>query len=341
MSFPHGTDAGLDSVKATPLGDRFAWNRRAFLHAAGWASLGGLGVSSLSAQQTGPSARRPRPCLTPGSIGVEGKQMEVMEMAVRHGFEAVEPFPGFLAGKKSDLGEVRQVMKRHGLTWGASGLSVDFRKDDNVFRQGMKGLPRLAQALQEFEATRVGTWISPSHATLPYLQNFKLHATRLREIASLLKDHGLRLGLEYVGTHTLLVRQRYPFVHTLAETQDLIGEIGTGNVGVVLDTWHWWQAEDTPADIESLKAEDIVSVDLNDAPAGIEKRSQLDHQRELPGATGVIDVAPFLRALAKIGYDGPVRPEPFNKVLNALPNESALEATARAMKKTLALAGSF
>jgi hypothetical protein len=55
------------------------------------------------------------------------------------------------------------------------------------------------------------------------------------------------LGLEYVGTQLLLVGRKYPFVHTLAETRELIAEIGIGNVGLVLDTWHWWTAGDTEA----------------------------------------------------------------------------------------------
>ena len=125
---------------------------------------------------------------------------------------------------------------------------------------------------QKAGATRVGTWLSPGHAELTYRENFQQHANRLREIAKVLGDHGLRFGLEYVGTQLLLVEKRYPFLHTLAETRELIGEIGADNVGLVLDSWHWWTAGDTVEDLLSLENKDVVSVDLNDAPAGLEKR---------------------------------------------------------------------
>ena len=125
----------------------------------------------------------------------------------------------------------------------------------------------------------------------------------------------------------------------MAETKDLIAEIGTGNVGLVLDSWHWWQAGDSVEDILSLKNEEIVSVDLNDAPAGVPKEQQMDGQRELPCATGVIDVAAFLKALQRIGYDGPVRAEPFNRALNELDNEAACGATIKAMRKAFELVG--
>jgi ferritin len=57
----------------------------------------------------------------------------------------------------------------------------------------------------------------------------------------------------------------------------------------------------------------------------------------LPLATSVIDVPAFLRALAAIGYDGPVRAEPFNEALRKMPREEALAATALAMKKALSM----
>jgi sugar phosphate isomerase/epimerase len=123
----------------------------------------------------------------------------------------------------------------------------------------------------------------------------------------------------------------------MAETKELIAEIGTGNVGFVLDSWHWWTAGDTIEDLRTLKNEQIVSVDLNDAPAGIPKEQQIDGRRELPRATGVIDLAGFLKALQEVGYDGPVRPEPFNKSLNDLENEAACAATIQAMKHAFAL----
>jgi len=78
-------------------------------------------------------------------------------------------------------------------------------------------------------------------------------------------------------------------------------------------------------------------VDLNDAPPGVPKDQQLDGRRELPCATGVIEAASFLNALQQIGYDGPVRAEPFNKTLNDLDNEEACAATVKTMRKAFEL----
>ena len=104
-----------------------------------------------------------------------------------------------------------------------------------------------------------------------------------------------------------------------------------------MDSWHWWTAGDTEADILSLDPVQVVAVDLNDAPAGIPREEQIDGRRELPMATGVIDVKVFLNALNRIGYRGPVRAEPFNQALNSLDNEAACAATIVALRKAFAL----
>lgn len=310
-------------------------NRRHFVRS----SLALAAALPVAAHAATAPARKFTLALTPGSIGVAVKnQLELNALASRHGFESVEPRGAELAGASpAQLEEILGDLAAKKLSWSATGLPVDFRKDETVFRDALAGLPRIAAALRKAGATRMGTWLMPSHPELTYLANFKQHADRLREVAKILAEHELRLGLEYVGTQLLLVGNRYPFLHTLAETRELIAEIGADNVGLVLDSWHWWTAGDSAEDLLALKNEDVVSVDLNDAPLGLEKRDQIDNSRELPAATGVIDIATFMKALVEIGYDGPIRPEPFNKPLNELENEEACAQTIAAMRQATEL----
>lgn len=273
-----------------------------------------------------------------GAIGVSANQRESIRLAAMGRFESVQPSPGELAGlSDAELSELLGILKESGLVWGAAGLPVEFRRDDATFAEGLRGLPKMAQALQRAGATRVGTWLSPAHDELTYLANFKQHATRLREIAKVLGDHGQRFGLEYVGPKTSWTTLRFPFVHTMVEARELIAAIDRDNVGLVLDSWHWYTAGETQADLLQLTNQDVVACDLNDAPAGLAADEQMDLRRELPAATGVIDVQAFLQALVQIGYDGPVRAEPFNEPLNAMDNEAAVTATADAMRKAFAL----
>jgi len=315
-------------------------NRRHFIQqstAAALASVAGL-KGTLAATPPLAANRKMTMNLSPGAIGVSVNQRDAIELAATHGFEAVEAYASYLASlSEEQLTDLRALMKAKGIVFGTAALSVEFRKDDNALAAGMKALPAIAAGLKRAGVTRITTWIMPCHDSLTYLPNFRQHATRLREIARVLNDSDVRLGLEYVGPQTLLVSKRYPFVHTMAEMKDLIAEIGTGNVGMLVDSYHWWTSRDTEADLLALKNEEVVSVDLNDGAAGVPREQQVDGKRELPMATGVIDLATFLNALNKIGFDGPVRVEPFNKALNSLPKDESCAATAKALKQAFAL----
>lgn len=278
--------------------------------------------------------------LTPGAIGVKATPREVIDLAVAHGFESIQPNATFLASlNPAEKKELADELREKGLAWGAAGLSVDFRKDEATFRAGIKELPGLAAALEEAGATRVGTWLKPFHDSLTYLENFHQHVDRLGEVTKILADHGLRFGLEYVGTRTLWTSSRYSFIHTMAEAKELIAEIDQPSLGFVLDSWHWFTAGESAEDILTLKNSDVVACDLNDAPAGVALEDQLDNKRELPAATGVIDIKSFLQALVTIGYDGPARAEPFNQPLRNLDDGPAAETTANAIRKAISQAG--
>lgn len=313
--------------------------RNAMLHACG-TGVAFLSASAFAAVPGRAAKRKFTMDLNPGAIGVSGSQTECIELAAKYGFESVGVNTGYLSSLDgSGREDLAALMKAKGVVWGAAGLPVDFRKDESVFRQGLKGLPAQAKAMQQAGVDRVGTWLMPCHDDLTYVDNFRQHADRLRECVKILADHGHRFGMEYVGPKTLWTSKRHSFIHSMAETKNLIAEIGEDNVGFVLDSWHWYTAHETVDDLRTLTNKDIIACDLNDAPAGIEIDEQIDNTRELPSATGVIDLKTFLGALIEIGYDGPVRSEPFNKPLNALDNDAACAATSKAMKKAFALVG--
>lgn len=303
------------------------------------ASAGSLALAASStAIAAGSSKRKFTADLRSGSIGVKANQKEAIELAAKYGFESVAASPHELAKLSDSESEALvQDLKSKGLVWGSCGLPVEFRKDKATFESSLAELPRLALALRRAGVDRMGTWIMPCHDELTYVANFKQHADRLRECAKVLQDNSIRFGLEYVGPSTLRNSKRFPFLHTMRETAELHAAIGVDNMGFVLDSWHWYTAGETADDIRSLDAKQIVGCDLNDAPKGLAIDQQIDNQRELPMATGVIDVKSFLAALVDVGYDGPVRAEPFNKALNALDNDAACDKTSKAIRKAFAV----
>jgi sugar phosphate isomerase/epimerase len=316
--------------------------RRQFLSAGAAASaaiLPGPGVAVAALTPADVPQRKFYAILSVGRLGFKANFTESLELTVKHGFEGLDPDPNYFASLGKD-GLLRLLDDLHAknLKFGAAGLPVEFRKDESTFGEGLKNLPATADILQQAGIWRVSTWVLPCSNELTYLQNFRQHANRLRQCAQVLADHGQKLGLEYVAPRTLWRSQRHPFVHTLSEMKELIVAIGTNNLGIQLDSWHWFNAEETAKDLLTLRGLDVLTVDLNDAPLGLSLDQYLDDHRELPAATGVIPVTEFLGSLVQMGYDGPIQAEPFNAALRALPLNQACASSSFAMKKAFGLA---
>jgi sugar phosphate isomerase/epimerase len=276
--------------------------------------------------------------LSLGRLGFHASFPVSVELATKNGFEGLDPDAGYLASlSDDDLHRLLEDLRKRNLRFGAAGLPVEFRKDAETFDSDLKKLPTTAAVLQKAGIQRVSTWIMPCSDDLTYLQNFRQHSERLRLCAQVLGDHGQKLGLEYVAPRTLWRSQKHPFIHTLSEMKELMAAIGAGNLGIQLDSWHWFNAQETQKDILTLRGQDVITVDLNDAPVGLTLDQYKDGSRELPAATGVIPLKQFLDALVQIGYDGPIQAEPFNADLRALPIEQACAKTSAAMKKAFAL----
>jgi sugar phosphate isomerase/epimerase len=280
--------------------------------------------------------------LSPGAIGVQASTIEASIAAAKiGGFAGVEISPADIADRidREGVESVRQLFTSSNILPAGFGLPTDFRGEESAWRTGLADLPRLAQAAADIECFRCMTWIMPCSNDRPMQENRRFHIERLTPAAKILADHGIAFGLEFIGPKTLRQSQKFPFIHTMPEMLAMGREIGP-NVGLLLDCYHWYTAHHTIDDLRELRAEQVVYVHVNDAPAGIVIDDQLDGVRCLPGETGVIDIAGFLSALKQIGYDGPITPEPFKKELNDLPDDAArLKSVGRSMDKIWRTAG--
>jgi sugar phosphate isomerase/epimerase len=297
-----------------------------------------LAITALAAQSRA-AGHAMQMHLSCGALGIQASQRQAVDLAAKHGFDVIDADGKYLGGlSDAELQDLLGYMKTHKIGWAMAGLPVEFRRDEATFSAGMADFPAYTRGLTRAGVNSVTTWVKPSSNELAYLANFKLHTARFREIARVLDAAGLRIGIEYVGPKTAWASQRYPFIHSMAELRELIAEIGRPNVGLVMDSWHWYHAGDGGADIAALQARDVISVDLDDAPAGIPKDQMVDGKRELPAATGIIDAKTFLQSLKRIGFSGPVRAEPFNDAVRHLQPDDAAEAAAAALHKAFAAA---
>jgi sugar phosphate isomerase/epimerase len=132
----------------------------------------------------------------------------------------------------------------------------------------------------------------------------------VRECATVLSDHGVRLAIEYTP---------YLPLASLAGTADLCAAVGWDRAGILLDSLHVFRTNTDLADIAALDGTAISLVQFNDAPA--DRPADLVHEsrhgRLVPGQ-GALPLADFVTAVRATGYDGVVGAEVLSNELRQL-----------------------
>ena len=117
----------------------------------------------------------------------------------------------------------------------------------------------------------------------------------LRQLGALAQPYGVKLAFEFLGFGWCSVR-------TLAQCWEIAEETARDNVGLVIDTCHFYAGGSSMRSILQVPPEKILIFHIND----VEERPKgtiEDAHRLLPGE-GVIPLDDILRHLKKTGFDG-------------------------------------
>ena len=281
------------------------------------------------------------PNFSPGPLGINVPFSEAVQLAVRYGFGGLDVSIAELQQIAAAQGvdAIGEQMARNGLQFGIWTFPFPYRADEDSWRQGLAGLPAQAELAGSLGAVRTSTFIAPADDERPWEENYEFHLVRLRPVAQILADHGIRFGLEWVGPKTLRDEKKFDFIHTMKGAQQLAADLGTGEVGLLVDIFHLFTSHTDVAEVRNLTNEQVVNVHVNDAVAGRSAHEQIDFERTLPAETGLTDIAGVQQALDPIGYDGPVTVEPFNQRIRDLAPADAAQAAASSLQRSWQLAG--
>lgn len=124
----------------------------------------------------------------------------------------------------------------------------------------------------------------------------------LRALAEIAAKHQVRVALEFLGFADCSV-------NTLEACWRVVKRVNRPDVGLVLDTFHFYAGNSSLKSIAAVDPTRIFMVHLNDVMPG--PRARLHDARRLYPGDGVLPLAPILRALKGSGYTGPFSVEIF------------------------------
>ena len=265
-----------------------------------------FGFNAASHEEASGSASRWRYCLNTSTIrGQKLPLTEIIEIAARAGYDAIEPWiaeiEAHLQGGGS-LKDLNHLIRDHGLTVESAIGFAEWIVDDAAHRA-----KALDQARREMEMVAAigGTRIAAppagavDRAGLPP----EAIAERYRALLEVGDKVGVVPQIEIWGFSKTL--------HTLGAAAEAAIECGHPKACILADVYHLYKGGSNLMGLRLLNASAIQVIHMNDYPAQPPRETIDDSHRVYPG-DGVAPMKELFGILRAIGFSGALSLELFN-----------------------------
>ena len=239
-------------------------------------------------------------------LGVAGRQNELIELALTHGFQGVEIDMTDLVGRHDALGKefACQFLQSANMDIGTFDLPINFGGSDEEFVTSCEKLETIMDLASTLNAKRCRVLVEANSESASFQENFDRHSERIEDIASRFQEHGIRVGLSLQASKAVEADGNYKFIQTAEEILSLVKGIGHANVGLSLDTWEWVLGGGAMDQISELDLAILSEVILSDVGANMTPGSATSEDRVLPCEGGDDFSLKLCQFLKEKGYDG-------------------------------------
>ncbi len=271
-----------------------------------------------------------------GSVLKAGYSLaEMLALAKRFGLPGVDASFGAVRAlvEETSPASVRDLFAAHGALPAFMGfIPAGIFSPEAEFMQSLDQFSENCAVAESVGCRRTGSYF-PNRMPLPPDEARRILRDRTGTLAERAEPHGIAIGLEFLGLRTFRLDEPHAFINNVPDTITMLRETGRPNVGLILDSFHYFTSGGDLSQIRSLRAQDIVHLHVNDAPHA-DVMSLEDTDRVLPGR-GVIDLVGWFQAIAEIGFDGYVAIEVFDEAFRNQDREVAVSIAKQALDAVL------
>ncbi|MGQ7248754.1 bifunctional sugar phosphate isomerase/epimerase/4-hydroxyphenylpyruvate dioxygenase family protein [Halomonas sp. V046] len=245
------------------------------------------------------------------TVCLSGDLRSKLDAIARAGFEGVEIFENDLISFDGTPSDIRDLCETLKLKIVAFQPFRDFEAMPEPARS--RNLQRAERKFDVMQELGTDFMLVCSNVSPQTLDDRDRVVADLRELADRAAARGLRIGFEALawGRH----------ISDYRDAWDVVKRADHPALGVVLDSFHILSRGHDPAAIADIPRDKIFFVQVADAPLlDMDVLQWSRHFRCFPGQ-GRLPLAPFMEALAKTGYDGPLSHEIFSDAFRAAPTD--------------------
>lgn len=123
------------------------------------------------------------------------------------------------------------------------------------------------------------------------------YVSRVRRLSSVTNDYGIKIAMEWFWE--------------LPPAIDIIGEIDDGNVGLLIDTFHWYRGDGNLENLKKVPPDKLFFLHVNDCEDL--PRNELTDKNRLYCGRGILPLLDIFSILKNKNYDGYLSVELFRE----------------------------
>jgi 2-keto-myo-inositol isomerase len=233
--------------------------------------------------------------------------------------------------KSNSTAELKSLLDEHGLEpYSINSIERITFRDASGHARLLEECEELCRTANAIDCPYIVVVPSPLPPGKSWDETIEESVRVLDELGRIAAGYGRALAFEFLG-------QPLCSVQTLAQAAEIAGRVGRANVGLVIDSFHFYAGGSRIESIDALDARKLFIFHINDAE-DLPREKLEDRHRLLPGL-GILPLREIVSALRRIGYDRVTSVEIFRpEYWERDPFELAREAR-EAVKRVLAEAG--
>jgi sugar phosphate isomerase/epimerase len=275
-----------------------------------WLAAASVGAAAGTAAHAAPERKASTFQFCLNTATLRGKNLpvvQVIDIAARAGYSAIEPWIDELEKHVQSGGSLKELDKRirdHGLVVADAIAFPEWIVDDEARRaKGLEDARRAMDMVRQIGGQRIAA--PPAGATKQADLDLWKAVERYRKLLEIGDEIGVAPQVELWGFSRALSR--------LGEAALVAVECGHPKAGVLADVFHLYKGGSGFAGLRLLNPRALQVLHMNDYPATPPRATITDAQRIYPG-DGVAPLTSMLRDLREMGFSGYLSLELFNQL---------------------------
>lgn len=213
------------------------------------------------------------------------------------GFDCLEIWASKLRDflKSNSTAELKSLFDEHGIEpYSINSIEHVTFRDAAAHARLLEECEQLCRIASEINCPYIVVVPSPLPESKSQEDVIEESVRVLDELGRIAAGHGVALAFEFLG-------QPDCSVQTLAQASEIVGQLKRSNVGLVIDSFHFYAGGSRIESIDALDARQLFIFHINDAE-DLPREQLEDRHRLLPGL-GILPLKEIISALRRINYD--------------------------------------